>query len=573
MPALDLSMTAASTAGSAIRTFLIADVRGYTAFTQQHGDEAAGRLAARFAEIAQEGVEACGGELVELRGDEALAVFTSARDALRAATELAEAFSEATEDDPALPLGVGFGLDAGEAVPVAGGYRGGALNLAARLCGRAGAGEVLASEGVIHLARTIDGLSFEPTEPFELKGISEPVRAARVTATHAATIIAPRTADRRRETELPPELDLVSPFVGRKNELRWLRWAWRRTRHGHGRAVFLVGAPGMGRTRLAAELAREAGWDGAIVTYVGCSEPTGVTLSILQRAASIEGSAVVIVDDLSEEIEGIREALQHLIDQTRGRDLLMVATCEEPLARWVSDLLQQVDPTWQRTSSPGAAQCTGSGRARDHVRRHDPRRSATQRPDGRHGRLTRAAPRVRDRLGRRTRCQSVERVRRYGARATLGPAHRRGGARRDRRGHRARSRTRQDPRSGVREAGRGHPSSHLGLSVQGARDVRRRGRGVLLRTGAARRRDGCTVGWRDLPGRRRTLGQRQVFGGPSRSDAGPRVGSASRKRGLAPGVDPAWGASGGRARASSVRRRPPHPGRGPVRRAVHHVRR
>jgi WD40 repeat protein/class 3 adenylate cyclase len=337
-------MTAPSTGSSVIRTFLIADVRGYTAFTQQHGDEAAGRLAARFAEIAQEGVEACGGELVELRGDEALAVFLSARDALRAATELAEAFSEATEDDPALPLGVGFGLDAGEAVPVAGGYRGGALNLAARLCSRAGAGEVLASEGVIHLARTIDGLSFEPTEPFELKGISEPVRAARVTTTLAATTTASPTADRRTETELPPELDLVSPFVGRKNELRWLRWAWRRTRHGHGRAVFLVGAPGMGRTRLAAELAREAGRDGAIVTYISCSEATGVTLSRLQRAASIEGPAVLIVDDLTEEVEGIREALQHLIDQTQGRDLLAVATCEEPPARWVSDLLQRVDP-------------------------------------------------------------------------------------------------------------------------------------------------------------------------------------------------------------------------------------
>ena len=38
----------------------------------------------------------------------------------------------------ALPLGVGIGLDAGEAVPVEGGYRGGTLNLAARLCGLAG---------------------------------------------------------------------------------------------------------------------------------------------------------------------------------------------------------------------------------------------------------------------------------------------------------------------------------------------------------------------------------------------------------------------------------------------------
>ena len=37
-----------------IRTFLIADVRGYTLFTQERGDEAAAKLAARFAEIARE---------------------------------------------------------------------------------------------------------------------------------------------------------------------------------------------------------------------------------------------------------------------------------------------------------------------------------------------------------------------------------------------------------------------------------------------------------------------------------------------------------------------------------------
>ena len=40
-----------------IRTFLIADVRGYTVFTQEHGDEAAAKLTARFAEIARGMVE------------------------------------------------------------------------------------------------------------------------------------------------------------------------------------------------------------------------------------------------------------------------------------------------------------------------------------------------------------------------------------------------------------------------------------------------------------------------------------------------------------------------------------
>jgi hypothetical protein len=68
-----------------VRTFLIADVRGYTRFTQEHGDEQAGELAARFADLAGEVVSSCGGQVLELRGDEALAVFGSARQAPRAA--------------------------------------------------------------------------------------------------------------------------------------------------------------------------------------------------------------------------------------------------------------------------------------------------------------------------------------------------------------------------------------------------------------------------------------------------------------------------------------------------------
>src|SRR6266498_4819481 len=108
-----------------IRTFLIADVRGYTLFTQERGDEAAAKLAAKFAGLAREAVEARGGSVIELRGDEALAVFSSPRQALRASVELEVRFVEETVADPSLPLAVGIGLDAGEAVRVEGGYRGG----------------------------------------------------------------------------------------------------------------------------------------------------------------------------------------------------------------------------------------------------------------------------------------------------------------------------------------------------------------------------------------------------------------------------------------------------------------
>ena len=82
------------------------------------------------------------------------------RQALRATVELQHRFRGSTPGEPASPLGVGMGLDAGEAVPTEGGYRGGALNLAARLCALALPGEVLASETVVHLARRVEGIRF-----------------------------------------------------------------------------------------------------------------------------------------------------------------------------------------------------------------------------------------------------------------------------------------------------------------------------------------------------------------------------------------------------------------------------
>ena len=165
---------------ASIRTFLIADVRGYTLFTQERGDEAAGKLAAKFARLAREGVEGRNGTLLELRGDEALCVFASTRQAIRAAVDLQARFVEETVADPSMPLAVGIGLDAGEAVEVEGGYRGGALNLAARLCSGAGPGEILASQEVVHLARRVEGVAHLDRGTVRFKGIADPVRVVQL---------------------------------------------------------------------------------------------------------------------------------------------------------------------------------------------------------------------------------------------------------------------------------------------------------------------------------------------------------------------------------------------------------
>jgi ABC-type transport system substrate-binding protein/class 3 adenylate cyclase len=170
-----------ATPGTELRTFLIADIRGYTTYTRERGDEAGAALAARFGELVAEVVPAHDGFLLELRGDEALVVFVSARKALRAAIDLQAKFVQAE-----LPRGVGIGLDAGEAIPVGSGYRGTALNLAARLCAEAGPGETMASEAVIHLAAKMDGIAYVDARALRLKGYVDSVRVVDVVPSERA---------------------------------------------------------------------------------------------------------------------------------------------------------------------------------------------------------------------------------------------------------------------------------------------------------------------------------------------------------------------------------------------------
>ena len=70
-------------------------------------------------------------------------------------------------------------------MPLEAGYRGGALNLAARLCGRAGPGEILASQGVVHLARKVEGVRYLDRGDLHLKGLEEPVHVVRVISEQA----------------------------------------------------------------------------------------------------------------------------------------------------------------------------------------------------------------------------------------------------------------------------------------------------------------------------------------------------------------------------------------------------
>jgi virginiamycin B lyase len=82
---------------------------------------------------------------------------------------------------------------------------GGALNLAARLCGQAGPGEVLASREIVHLAQRVEGVTYADRGEVTFKGLADPVKVIEVSseAGPASARLAPILP--KREPSPPPE--------------------------------------------------------------------------------------------------------------------------------------------------------------------------------------------------------------------------------------------------------------------------------------------------------------------------------------------------------------------------------
>jgi class 3 adenylate cyclase len=123
---------------SALLTFLLADIRGYTRYSAAQGDHAAAHLSELFLSLCRDVVSTHRGEVFGSAGDQALAAFSSAHAALHAALALQSRLAEEQAAHPELPLTAGVGLDTGEGIRIGHDYRGNAINLAARLCSLAG---------------------------------------------------------------------------------------------------------------------------------------------------------------------------------------------------------------------------------------------------------------------------------------------------------------------------------------------------------------------------------------------------------------------------------------------------
>ena len=126
--------------------------------------------------------------------------------------------------------------------------------------------------------------------------------------------------------ELPAELATGTPIVGRDGDLEWLRAQWRAAREAPGRLAAVVGARGMGKTRLVAELAAEVRREGASVLYLdGAGQPLAVP-AVLDAARR---AALVVLDDVDRAGEDVRAAIEEIVAGATERPLLLLATAED----------------------------------------------------------------------------------------------------------------------------------------------------------------------------------------------------------------------------------------------------
>ncbi len=159
---------------SAFRTVVFTDVEGSTALTQRLGDAKARDLLREHERMVREALKAHGGSEVKTRGDGFMASFSSATKALECAIAMQRAFAGHNESAEE-PILVRVGLNAGEPIAEDDDLFGTAVNLAARICAHAEAGQILAPIVVRELAAG-KKFMFADLGETELRGFEDPVR-------------------------------------------------------------------------------------------------------------------------------------------------------------------------------------------------------------------------------------------------------------------------------------------------------------------------------------------------------------------------------------------------------------
>lgn len=243
-------------------TLLFSDIVGSTAVLTDHGKGAADELRHAHDRFVTGAATANGGEVIKHLGDGMMTRFDSARDGLAAARAVARA-AERYNRTASVALGIRLGVATGDVTVEGGDLFGRPVVEAARLCDKADSGQVLVSRIAAVMA---EGGDFEIVDAGEreLKGLGVvPVCELRWNTEGGEPLAG----------SLPPPIARVPAvaLAGREAEFDALCAAWGRARSGRTATVF-GGEPGIGKTRLAEELARHVAVGEGLVLF-GRSTP------------------------------------------------------------------------------------------------------------------------------------------------------------------------------------------------------------------------------------------------------------------------------------------------------------
>lgn len=242
-------------------TILFTDLVGSTELFERVGEDRADVLRREHFTLLRAAITANGGDEVKNIGDSIMAAFTSPARAIACAIEMQQRIDALGRGGgPSLALRVG--VNAGEATIEDRDYFGTSVVIARRLCDAAKAGEILVSDVVRVLVGSRGGFSFKDVGSLPLKGIDNPVPACAIDwqpLSHAVPLPALIAADQ-------------TVLVGRDKERAVLRQAFARAREAHSPLVLIAGEPGIGKSTLAFDFAREVHGLGATVLYGRCEE-------------------------------------------------------------------------------------------------------------------------------------------------------------------------------------------------------------------------------------------------------------------------------------------------------------
>ncbi|MDQ2933835.1 MAG: AAA family ATPase [Chloroflexota bacterium] len=280
-PLIEKMRTAKLTGERKPVTALFADVVGSTALAERMDAEDWTAMMNEAFDLMSKAVFRYEGTIAQLQGDAMVAFFgapVAHEDdpdrAVRGALDMVAAideFARQLKTTHGIDFRIRAGINSGPVVVGTVGtdlrYEytalGDAMNVAARMQAAAEPGSVLITASTHRLMA--DAFDTEDIGEIEVKGKTEPV--------HAYRVLAPKAVPGRRRGLERAGLD--SPMVGRDSQLQTLQSLYGVVQAGRSRVAFLVGEPGIGKSRLLAEFrrwmtdeARAEGAGGASSTWV-----------------------------------------------------------------------------------------------------------------------------------------------------------------------------------------------------------------------------------------------------------------------------------------------------------------